>query len=57
MEPTAQQRLDDAPDALDEFIAEAAAQNPVFPALLDEARERQAFIEALDKPDGLVWPA
>jgi DNA-binding XRE family transcriptional regulator len=54
MEPTKQQQLDeeydaldDAPDFLDEFIAEAAAQNPEFPALLDEARARRALVQAL----------
>jgi len=54
MEPTKQQRLDeeydaldDAPDFLDEFIAESAAQHPEFPALLDEARARRALVQAL----------
>ena len=32
--------LDDAPDFLDEFVAEATATHPGFPALLDEARAR-----------------
>ena len=54
MESIEQQRLDeeydaldDAPDFLDEFVAEATAKHPRFPALLDEARERRALARDL----------
>jgi len=54
MESIEQQRLDeeydaldDAPDFLDEFVAEATAKHLGFPALLDEARERRALAREL----------
>jgi len=54
MESIEQQRLDeeydaldDAPDFLDEFVAEATAKHPGFPALLDKARERRALAREL----------
>lgn len=39
--------LDDAPDFLDEFVADATARNPAFPALMEEARQRRALLHEL----------
>ncbi len=35
------------PDFLDEMIAESTERNPNFPALMEEARQRRALLEAL----------
>jgi ribosome-binding protein aMBF1 (putative translation factor) len=39
--------MDDERDLLEEMDAERTARNPQFPALLDAARERRAFIREL----------
>jgi predicted XRE-type DNA-binding protein len=38
---------DDEPDFLEELIAEGIARNPEFPKLLEEARRKREFMEAL----------
>lgn len=54
MEQTDQQRLDEefdaldeAPDFLDEFVADATARTPGFPDLMEEARQRRALLQEL----------